>query len=67
MDSIFKTMDCNDVEKKSLAVFQLTYTAIKATIGEDAVRRSTWPPFKTQFLEIYFPESEKIKRENLWN
>ena len=47
MDIIFETIECSDIEKKRLAVFQLTYSAadwwdaVKATIGEDAARRMT--------------------------
>ena len=60
MDLIFETIECTDIEKRCLAVFQLTFSAtdwwdtVKAMIGEDA---------KTQFLEKYFPESKKNKRE----
>lgn len=69
MDSIFDAIECNDLEKKRLAVFQLTYSAadwwesVKATIGEDATRRMTWTTFKTKFLEKYFPRSERNKRK----
>ena len=70
MDMIFETIECSDIEKKRLAVFQLTYSvadwwdAVKATIGEDAARRMTWTSFKTKFLEKYFPRSKRNKRNN---
>ena len=69
MDHIFETMDCNDQEIKRLATFQLTYAAadwweaVKATIGEEAVRVMTWTTFRRKFLEKYFPATERHKRE----
>ena len=69
MDCIFETMDCNEIEKRRLAVFQLTYTtadwwdAERATIGEDAAKEMTWIEFRERFLEKYFPETEKYQRE----
>ena len=65
LDSIFETMECNDVEKKRLAVFQLTYSttnwceAIKATVGEEVARAMSWPTFKARFLEKHFRQSKK--------
>ena len=69
MDLIFKTIECTDIEKRHLAIFQITFSAtdlwnaVKATIGKDAISGITWDLFKTQFLEKYFLESEKNKRE----
>ena len=69
MNPIFEIMDCNNIEKKCLEDFQLTYSAtkwweaVKATIGKDATSIISWPTFKTRFLEKYFPESEKDKRD----
>ena len=69
MDHIFKTMDCNEIEKRRLAIFQLTYAAAnwwdaeKATVREDAAKEMTWTEFRERFLEKYFPETEKQQRE----
>ena len=69
MDLIFKIMNCNDIEKIRLAVFQLTYLAadwwetVKPTVGKESTRAMAWPAFKARFLKKYFPDSEKDKRE----
>ena len=69
MDRIFETMDCNEIEKRRLAVFQLTYAAAdwwdaeRAIIGEDAAKEMTWTEFRERFLEKYFPETENHQRE----
>ena len=65
MDSIFRAIDCSEVEKRRLATFQLTYTAIdwweaeKATLGAETIRRMTWVTFKERFLAKYFPLVER--------
>ena len=69
MDRIFEIIDCIQIEKRRLAIFQLTYAAVdwwdtvKGTIGEDTIRELSWTTFKQVFLEKYFLETEKDKRE----
>ena len=69
MDLIFEMIECTNIEKRRLVVLQLMFSAadwwdtVKATIGEDTVRRMTWDSFKIRFLEKYFLESENTKRE----
>ena len=47
MELIFDAMECNDQDKRHMAVFQLTFTAVdwweseKATLGDEDVRRMT--------------------------
>ena len=60
MDTIFSTLECDEQDKKSLAIFQLTYSATewweaeKATHGEEVTRSITWNAFKVRFLGKYF-------------
>ena len=69
IDPIFETTECIDLDKKRLATFQLTYAAadwwdaVRATIGEEGVRRMTWTAFKNRFLDKYFPITEKYRKE----
>ena len=68
MDRIFEIVECNDLEKKCLAAFELMYATIewwdvvRATIGEEAVRRTTWIVLKEKFLEKYFLATEKHRK-----
>ena len=69
MDRIFEIIECTDLDEKRLATFRLTYAAVdwwdavRATIGEEGIRRMTWTAFKNRFYEKYFPVTEKYKRE----
>ena len=69
MDLIFETINCNDTKNRRLAVFQLTYSTtdwwetVKAIVGEEKERTMAWPAFKARFLEKYFPDFEKDKKD----
>ena len=69
MDLIFETIKCNELDKRRLAIFQLTFAtadwweAEKAMIGAEAVRGMPWEAFKIRFLEKYFPEEERDQEE----
>ena len=69
MESIFDTLGCSEIEKRRLATFQLTYAAAdwweseKAILGEDAVKAMPWNAFRELFLENYFPQTERNKKE----
>ena len=45
MDRVFNVLECEDQDKKRLAIFQLTYSttewweAERAALGEEAIRR----------------------------
>ena len=69
MDIIFDTMGCSGIEKRRLATYQLTYVAAdwweseKANLGERAIQIMTWVAFKELFLENYFPQTERNRKE----
>ena len=69
MDMIFETIECNELDKRRLAIFQLTFVvanwweAEKSIIGVVVVWTIPWEAFKVRFLEKYFPEEEKDEEE----
>ena len=69
MDLIFETIECNELDKLRLGVFQLTFSAAdwweaeKNMVGAEAVWRMPWKEFKVIFLEKYFPEEERDQEE----
>ena len=69
LEVILDAIECNEQDKRRLAVFQLTHAALdwweaeKATIGPDAIRRMPWVAFKARFLEKYFSEEERDQEE----
>ena len=60
MDTIFESMECNDLDKHRLATFQLIYAAAdwweskKAKLGVEEIRRILWTTFRGRFLEKVF-------------
>ena len=69
MDIIFDTMGCSGIEKRLLATYQLTYAAAdwweseKATLEERGIQIMMWVAFKELFLENYFPQIERNRKE----
>ena len=69
MDRIFETMECSEADKRRLATFQLTFSttdwweAKKEIIENVAARTMMWTAFHERFLEKFFPEDEKDKKE----
>ena len=69
LEDIFEILECKEIEKRKLVVFQLSAEArnwweqVKSTIGIVVVTRMTWGEFKEKFLERYFSDTEKESKE----
>ena len=66
---IFDTMGCSEAKKHRLATYQLTYAAAdwweseRATLEGGTIQRMTWTAFKELFLENYFTQTERNRKE----